>query len=199
MKGVSRYSDMGLRPKAQSGVIARALIHFRRFGASSVNCRSNGLVARQTVLPIFSILMFCCSYQNGTRWVETFLCPAGRRLLGDPDEIEAVSSLVTRLFEFRVSFPLCLEVPLCFAFYGLTLLTSLFMGPFSFILTRFVTGLREIGGIPLFTGSLGVVLSLCPWWTWNRHRPTPSTERAAVRTGWRTVLIFKERNSGGLM
>ena len=136
MKGPSRYSDMEFRQKSQSDLIPRVFIDARRFGAFSVDCHSNGLFARQTVSLIFSILTLCRSYPNGARWVETFLCAVGY-----PDDTEAISSLVIRPFELLASFPLCLSGPLCFAFFWLTLLTSLSMGPFSFTLTLLVTGL----------------------------------------------------------
>jgi len=139
MKGFSRYSGIEFRPRSLSDLIARVLIDSRRFGASSVDCRSNGLFARQTVLPIFSILTLYRSYRNRARWAETSLSPAGRCLVGDPDHIEVTSSLVTRRFELGFSFPLCLEVSLHFAF-SLTLLISLCVGPFSFIPTFFLSG-----------------------------------------------------------
>jgi hypothetical protein len=136
MKGFSRYSGIEFRPRSLSDLIARVLIELTRFGAFSVDCRSNGLFVRQTFLPIFSILILCRSYPNAARWVETFLC-----VVGYPDDVEAISSLVTRSLELRFSFPLCLEVSLHFGFSGLTLLTSGSMDPSSFTLTLSLTGL----------------------------------------------------------
>lgn len=136
MKGFSRYSGIEFRPRSLSDLIARVLIELTRFGAFSVDCRSNGLFVRQTFLPIFSILTLCRSCPNGARWVETFLC-----VVGYPDDVEAISSLVTRSLELRFSFPLCLEVSLHFGFSGLTLLTSGSMDPSSFTLTLSLTGL----------------------------------------------------------
>jgi hypothetical protein len=136
MKGFSRYSGIELRPRSLSDPIVSVLIKLTRFGAFSVDCRSNGLFARQSLLPIFSILTLCRSCPNRARWVETFLCAVGY-----PDDVEAISSLVIRPFQLQASLPLCLEISLHFGFSGLTLLTSGLMDPSSFTLTFFLTGL----------------------------------------------------------
>lgn len=132
MKAFSRYLHMEFRQKSQSDLIARVLIGSRRFVAFSVDCGSNGLFARQIVPPIFSLLACWCSCLNGCRWVETFLCSVGYS-----DDLELMCSPVAGP-EFLASSRLCLEVPICFTFPELTLLTSLSIGCFSFIL--FVTG-----------------------------------------------------------
>jgi len=135
MKAVSGNFDVEFRQKSQSDLIARVLIDLRRFLAFSVDCRSNGLLARQTVPPIFSVLAFCCRCLSDCGWVEGF--PFS---VGCSDDIELVSSLVSRLLEMQGSLRLSFEVALCFAFSGLALFTSLYVDPFSFTPTFFLSG-----------------------------------------------------------
>jgi hypothetical protein len=136
MKGVSRYSDRRFEAETQFGILAPILVDFSRFAVIRVDFQ--GLLARQTLLPIFMILTLCDVHHKAPSWVEAFDRLVRQCFLGklNPGDIEPMSGLVTTRVDLRLLCP-----PLFHSFLRKFALSFSFcVGPFPCVQTLLPAG-----------------------------------------------------------